>query len=46
MYLLDVGDIVYIYVCRGIHALVLERLFGITRLQDVDETLTGKVLVI
>jgi hypothetical protein len=40
MYLLDVGDIIYIYICRGIHALILERLLGITRLQDVDETLT------
>jgi len=40
MYLLDVGDIIYIYICRGIHALILERLLGITRLQDVDETQT------
>ena len=40
MYILDVGDILYLYICRGIHALILERLFGITRLQDVDETLT------
>ena len=28
MYLLDVGDIIYIYICRGIHALILERLLG------------------
>ena len=40
MYILDVGDILYLYICRGIHGLILERLFGITRLQDVDETLT------
>ena len=40
MYLLDVGDIIYIYICRGIHALILEHLLCITRLKDVHETLT------
>ena len=37
---MDLGDIIYLYVCRGIHQLILERIFGVTRLQDVDETMT------
>jgi len=40
MYLLDLGDMFYLYICRGIHSMILERLFGVTRLQDVDETMT------
>merc|ERR1711956_108383 len=40
LYLLDIGDIFYLYICRGIHQMILERIFGVTRLQDVDETMT------
>lgn len=40
MYVLDVGDMLYIYLCRGLHQMLLERIFGVTRLQDVDETIT------
>jgi hypothetical protein len=28
---LDMGDMFYLYVCRGIHALILERIFGVNR---------------
>ena len=37
---MDIGDIFYLYICRGIHQMILERIFGVTRLQDVDETMT------
>ena len=40
MYLLDTGDTLFLYLCRGLHALILERIFGVTRLNQVDETLT------
>ena len=40
MYLLDLGDMFYLYICRGIHQMILERVLGVTRLQDVDETMT------
>ena len=32
MYLLDAGDSVIVYVCRGVHQYILERIFGVTRL--------------
>ena len=35
MYLLDVGDMIYLYLSRGLHALILERIFGVTRLNQV-----------
>ena len=31
LYLLDIGDIFYLYICRGIHQMILERIFGVTR---------------
>lgn len=31
MYLLDMGDQMYVYVCRGIHQYVLEKVFGVTK---------------
>lgn len=31
MYLLDIGDVMYVYICRGIHQFVLERTLGVTR---------------
>ena len=31
LYLLDLGDFYYLYVCRGLHQFVLERIFGVTR---------------
>jgi len=40
MYILDIGDIHYLYLCRGIHQMLLERTFGVTRLHEVDENLT------
>merc|ERR1712223_381685 len=41
MYLLDIGDIMYLYLSRGLHAMILERIFGVTRLNQVDETLSS-----
>ena len=35
MYLLDIGDVLYLYLSRGLHAMVLERIFGVTRLNQV-----------
>ena len=35
MYLLDIGDIMYLYLSRGLHAMILERIFGVTRLNQV-----------
>ena len=35
MYLLDVGDLLYLYLSRGLHAMILERVFGVTRLNQV-----------
>ena len=35
MYLLDIGDIMFLYLSRGLHALVLERIFNVTRLNQV-----------
>lgn len=40
MYLMDCGDIIYLYLCRGLHAMIIEHIFGTTRLLDVDERLT------
>jgi len=40
MYLLDTGDLFYLYLSRGLHQMVLERAFGVTRLQDIDESMT------
>ena len=37
---MDVGDMLYLYVCRGVHQMYLERILGVTRLQEVDETMT------
>jgi hypothetical protein len=31
MYLMDLGDIFYIYLSRGLHAFVLEKCFGVTK---------------
>ena len=35
MYLLDIGDIMYLYLSRGLHAMILERIFGVTKLHQV-----------
>ena len=35
MYLLDMGNIMYLYLSRGLHAMILERIFGVTRLNQV-----------
>ena len=36
MYLLDIGDVMYLYLSRGLHAMILERVFGVTRLNQVS----------
>lgn len=40
MYLLDIGDVLYLYLSRGLHAMIIERIFGVTRLNQVDESMT------
>lgn len=40
MYVLDVGDMLYLYLCRGLHQMILERIFGVTKLHEVDESIT------
>ena len=35
MYLLDIGDVLYLYLSRGLHAMIIERIFGVTRLNQV-----------
>ena len=31
MYLMDCGDIYYLYLCRGLHQMILEKTLGISR---------------
>ncbi|TRY80868.1 hypothetical protein TCAL_12910, partial [Tigriopus californicus] len=40
LYLLDACDIIMVYISRGLHQFALERIFGVQRIQNVDETLT------
>lgn len=40
MYLIDRGDIFILYLCRGLHQFVLERVFGVTSLHQVNESWT------
>eukprot|EP00095_Tigriopus_kingsejongensis_P001586 maker-scaffold831_size90909-snap-gene-0.16 protein:Tk01586 transcript:maker-scaffold831_size90909-snap-gene-0.16-mRNA-1 annotation:"protein transport protein sec24b-like" len=40
LYLLDSNDMIMLYFSRGVHQFMLERILGVTRIQDVDETLT------
>lgn len=39
MYLLDRGDEMILYLCRGLHQFVLERIFGSSRLYEIDENM-------
>ncbi len=39
MYLMDRADEMIIYLCRGLHQFMVERIFGVSRMQDVDENI-------
>lgn len=40
MYVLDCGNTLYLYLSRGLHQMILERVFGVTHMRDVDPTMT------